>query len=378
MIFDLIPVVLSNLGFIAIFIAILFVLILVHEWGHFITAKKTGMRVDEFAIGFPPKLFGIKRGETEYTINALPIGGFVRIWGENFGADDDSETVDRSRSFSARPKWAQALVLVAGVVMNVILAWFLFILTFMIGVPVPVEESAAAPDAQLYIQAVISDGPAAALLPAGAEIIAVSAGGRSLDRLTPDGLTTFVTAVAPDPVMVTYVQGALEEQVEITPVAGLVAEDPARYLIGVRPVLIEIQSFGFVDSIVNGTTVTIERTVQIVVGLFTLLGQSIAGTADYSQVAGPVGIVGMVDDIAALGIVALLSFMAFISLNLAVINLLPLPALDGGRLVFVAIETVTGKEIPPEWAGKVNLFGFALLMLLMLVVTYNDILRLFS
>jgi len=81
MIFDLIPVVLSNLGFIAIFIAILFVLILVHEWGHFITAKKTGMRVDEFAIGFPPKLFGIKRGETEYTINALPIGGFVRIWG---------------------------------------------------------------------------------------------------------------------------------------------------------------------------------------------------------------------------------------------------------------------------------------------------------
>ncbi|MEZ4200443.1 MAG: site-2 protease family protein [Candidatus Paceibacterota bacterium] len=107
---------------------VLFVLILVHEWGHFIVAKKTGMRVDEFGIGFPPKLFGIKRGETEYTFNLLPIGGFVKILGEN-GVDGEtlSET-DRARAFSARPRFAQALVLVAGVAMNILFAWFLFVL----------------------------------------------------------------------------------------------------------------------------------------------------------------------------------------------------------------------------------------------------------
>jgi len=104
--------------------------------------------------------------------------------------------------------------------------------------------------------------------------------------------------------------------------------------------------------------------------------RSFTGTADFTQVAGPIGIVGMVGDAAAFGVTALLTFTAVISLNLAVINLLPFPALDGGRLVFVAIEAVTGKEIPPQWAGRVNLIGFALLMLLMLLVTYNDILRL--
>ena len=113
------------------------------------------------------------------------------------------------------------------------------------------------------------------------------------------------------------------------------------------------------------------------IGLYTLISQSFVGQADFSQVAGPVGIVGMVGDAASYGITALLTFTAIISLNLAVINLLPFPALDGGRLVFVAIESVIRKQIPPQWAGRINLIGFGILMLLMIAVTYNDILRLF-
>src|SRR3989338_6883139 len=132
---------------ILIFFLVLFVLILVHEWGHFIAAKKTGMRVDEFGIGFPPKLFGVKKGETEYTFNALPIGGFVRIFGENPAAIEDEEG-DKARAFGSRPYWAQAVVLVAGVTMNVIFSFFFFIITFMIGVPTAVEEATASPEAR--------------------------------------------------------------------------------------------------------------------------------------------------------------------------------------------------------------------------------------
>ena len=121
-----------------IFLAVLFVLILVHEWGHFITAKLTGMRVDEFAIGFPPKLFSWKRGETEYSLNALPIGGFVRIYGED-PTQVAAASADSARAFGSRPKWAQAIVLVAGVTMNVAFAWFLFVIMLTTGVPTQVS-----------------------------------------------------------------------------------------------------------------------------------------------------------------------------------------------------------------------------------------------
>lgn len=363
---------------ILIFFIVLFVLILVHEWGHFITAKWTGMRVDEFGIGFPPKLFGYRRGETEYTFNALPIGGFVKIWGENYGTDDESEVVDRARAFGARPKWAQALVLIAGVTMNVILAWFLFTITFMIGVPTAVEESEASAAAELVVQEVIPGGPAEGLLLPGSSIVAVTANGQSLERLTPSQLSDFVATIGAAPITVTYETPAGTEDIIVTPVSGLLQDEPDRHLIGVRPVLVENRSYGLVDSIVNASHQTWNGLVLITVGLFSLIADTIVGTADYSQIAGPVGIVGMVGDAAAFGIVALLSFTAFISLNLAIINLLPFPALDGGRLVFVAIETITGRPIPPEWAGRLNLVGFALLMLLMIAVTYNDIARIIS
>jgi regulator of sigma E protease len=360
----------------AIFLVVLFVLILVHEWGHYITAKKTGMRVDEFGIGFPPKLFGVKKGETEYTFNALPIGGFVRIYGEN---SEDDRPDDAPRAFNNRPKWAQAVVLLAGVTMNVLLAWVLFFATFLIGVPTLIEdESTAGPDAQLLVQGVLPDGPAANVLPLGSVITGATAGDQSLDTLTPSALTAFVNDNPDSVITIGYKRGGETDTVSITPVTGLSADDPARALIGIQPALIETQSLGITRAFTESISQTITATGQIVTGLTDLIVGSIQGTADYSQIAGPVGIVGLVGDAASIGIVALLTFTAFISLNLAVINLLPFPALDGGRLVFVAVEAITGKTIPADWAGRLNLVGFAFLLLLMVAVTYNDIIRLFS
>ena len=144
---------------ILVFLLILFVLVLVHEFGHFIVAKKTGMRVDEFGIGFPPKLFGIKKGETEYTLNALPIGGFVKIFGED--AVDAEESPDRDRSFVAKNKWAQSAVLIAGVTMNILFAYVLFVVVLALGVQSVVSEVDATENARLVITNVLSESPAA-------------------------------------------------------------------------------------------------------------------------------------------------------------------------------------------------------------------------
>lgn len=363
---------------ILLFFVVLFVLILVHEWGHFIVAKKTGMRVDEFGIGFPPKLFGIKKGETEYTFNALPIGGFVRIWGENYEekqADGVELSPDASRAFSARPKWAQALVLIAGVTMNIIFAWILLSLTFMIGVPTAVDGVGATENAQLYITSVLPESPAA-VLPPGAIVTAMTAGEVTLDNPTAAEFSKLIQSVAPESVRVTYEYKGDVRQETITPVQNIVTEEPERYAVGAGLAMVETIRQPFFTALANGAVATKDGFVGIVAGLAGLIGQTFTGDADFSQVAGPVGIVGMVGDAAAFGITTLMTFTAIISLNLAVINLLPFPALDGGRLVFVAIEAITRKPIPPLWAGRMNLVGFGILMLLMIAVTYSDIIKL--
>lgn len=360
-----------------LFFAVLFVLVLVHEWGHYITAKKTGMRVDEFGIGFPPKLFGFKKGETEYTFNALPLGGFVRIWGENKEElESGEENPDPSRAFSARPKLAQATVLLAGIFMNIVLAWFLFTVVLMAGVPTAVDEATASDDAALMVVGALPDSPAAEVLPIGATITAVEADGVVLTTPTPSEFSDFVSEQAPASVLITYRVGDKIEAVTIAPQQGLDREAPQRYLIGTSLSLVETVSRPVHIAIKDGFDTTVNGLVAISVGLYTLLHDAIIGQADFSTVAGPVGIVGMVGDAADFGWTALLSFTAIISLNLAIINLLPFPALDGGRLLFVAIEAMTRKEIPARVAGYTNAAGFMLLLLLMVLVTYQDIMKL--
>lgn len=360
---------------ILLFLLVLFILVLVHEWGHFITAKKTGMRVDEFAIGFPPKLFGVKKGETEYNFNLLPIGGYVKIYGEN-REDGEEASVDSGRAFHARPKWAQAVVLLAGITMNILFAWLLLSITFLIGVPQAVDQATASDAATLIVAGTMKDAPADGVLPIGAEIVKAQVGDQTLTKPSPSSFSEFISAAGENPVTVTYVSEGSENSVAILPKTGLVADAPEKAIIGTSLAFIEVKQLSLLPAVVEGFKTTVHGTVSIITGLYSLLRDAVVGQADFASVAGPVGIVGMVGDAASYGLAPLLTFTAIISLNLAVINLLPFPALDGGRLLFVAIEAVTRKEIPPAWTGWTNVIGFVLLMLLMAAVTFNDINRL--
>lgn len=365
---------------ILIFFLVLFVLILVHEWGHFIVAKKTGMRVDEFGIGFPPKLFGIKKGGTEYTFNALPIGGFVRIFGENAedAATDATEGKDVGGAFSSKSKWAQTAVLIAGVTMNVLFAWFLFVIVFMAGLPTAVSEDVATDAAVLTITHVVANGPAAlANLPVGAQVTSLAIGEESVATLTPTTFKEFSESHGDVAMTVGYTYQDEAFVTEVSPTAGLIADEPTRPAIGVALALVEVVKQPFIPAVIEAVKTTGQSLVAITTGLTSLIVSSVKGTADFSEVAGPIGIVGLVGDAAQFGFTSLLMFTAIISLNLAVVNLLPFPALDGGRLVFVGLEAIMRRPINPVWVARVNLAGFALLMLLMVAVTYSDISKMF-
>ncbi len=387
---------------IILFFAVLFVLILVHEWGHFIAAKKTDMRVDEFGIGFPPKLFGVKKGETEYTFNLLPIGGFVRILGENSESSEfspvESEAIDRRsealnaeageggtksnghsapihhpRSFAAKSKTAQAVVLIAGVTMNIIFAWFLFVLAFMVGVPTTVDETTASSEANLMITGVLPDSPAdESEIVTGSKIVGVESEGIELTDLTPTAFSQFASEREGVDIDVSY---QLEGETEVVTVVPEINSEEGKVLVGVRLAMIENVSRPIHVAVYDATLTTFASLWAITAGLSGLIADSITGSADFSQVAGPIGIANLVGDAAQFGLTSLLMFTAIISLNLAVINMLPFPALDGGRLLFVGIEAISQKPIKPVWVSRLNMIGFVLLMLLMVAVTYNDILR---
>ena len=214
------------------------------------------------------------------------------------------------------------------------------------------------------------------MLPVGSVVLSVSANGESLSAPVPSTFSDFVTTHAPSDLQVTYEYQNEIKEVTLSPQAGLVANEPEKYIVGTSLSLVETVQKPIHLAIKEGFLMTVQGFVGISVGLVNLLTDAVAGEADFSNIAGPVGIVGLVGDAAAFGVVSLLTFTAIISLNLAVINLLPFPALDGGRLVFVLIEAVTGKEVPAAWTGWINLLGFVILMLLMVVVTYGDIMRL--
>jgi regulator of sigma E protease len=359
---------------ILIFFAVLFVLILVHEWGHFIVAKKTGMRVDEFGIGFPPKIFGIKKGETEYTLNSLPIGGFVRIYGENASdaAEDGAKGTDVSKSFTSKSKWAQAAVLIAGVTMNVVFAWLLYVGVFMYGVPTAVDESEATEKAQLVVTSVLKDSPAEKVGIVPGTVIK-SYGGT---ELTPRAFSEFTKATSGnESLSIEVVNGKEKKNVSVEPKVGTV-EGSADKAIGVSLALVETVKKPFFTALRDATNTTITSLGAIAVGLGSLIVDLFQNDADLSQVAGPIGIAGLVGDAAEFGFTSLLLFTAVISLNLAVINMLPFPALDGGRLLMVGIEAGIGRPINPVWVARVNIVGFASLLLLMVLVTWSDIAKL--
>ncbi|MBI2617852.1 site-2 protease family protein [Candidatus Kaiserbacteria bacterium] len=364
---------------ILIFLAVLLVLIIVHEFGHFIVAKRAGIRVDEFGIGFPPKLFGIKKGETEYTLNALPFGGFVRIFGEN--PDDPLlQGPDSDRALVRKPKLVQAAVLFAGVFFNVLLAWILFSGTLMTGTPaVAGEHEKYISNEKLLVTHVLPDTPASRTeLRAGDAILSLSSGGSSIQPESPEEASAFIRAHHGESILLAFERDGVMFAAPLIPETGLIEESPETPAIGIGMGRVGELRLPFHLALLEGGEQTLSMLYRITLGIGTFLFDALLLQADLSTVAGPVGIVGLVGNASALGIVALLNFTAIISLNLAVINLIPFPALDGGRLLFLCIEALKGSPIKPKVAAAWNTAGFALLVLLMLVVTYSDILRLFG
>lgn len=358
---------------ILIFLAVLFVLILVHEFGHFITAKWSKMRVDEFAIGFPPRVASWTKGETTYALNLLPIGGYVKIYGEN---GEDAETPDTPRAFSHRPKHLQAIVLVAGVTMNILLAFVLYASTYMIGVAVAVPEEERSATSELVVGSILPDGPASeAGLRPGDRIRSLTSGSDEA-TLVPSSIARFINEREGQTLTVQYERANESHTISVVPRMIDVNGEDARPRVGFVTGLIEMREYPFMEAVKLGAEDTWSGAARITVGVGQLLGKAVTGQASMQDVTGPIGIAGMVGDASRFGITALMTFTAFISLNLAVINLLPIPALDGGRLLVVLIEAIIRRPLNQTFIARMNLVGFAFLMLIMLTVTVGDILRL--
>ncbi len=360
---------------IIIFIVILLVLVVSHEFGHFIVAKKSGIRVDEFSFGFPPKLFGKKVGETTYNFNALPFGGYVKIFGEN-GADENIGDEDKKRSFVYKPRYIQALVLVAGVVMNFLVAWLLLSVGYMSGLP---SSASVAPkgttisNQYLTVTSIVKGSPAEkSQMMVGDKIISLKSGADTTETPSAESVKYFVSKHSGEAITINLIRGNENKEISVTPSLNN-EKVPA---IGIAMDYVGKLKLPVHKALWEGLKLTSNLSVGTAVGFFHLIKGAFAGTADMSSVTGPIGIVGVVGDAAKFGFVYLLSFTALISINLAVINLLPFPALDGGRLLFLLIEKIKGSRIKPEIANWVNTIGFGLLMILMVFITYHDIVKL--
>lgn len=364
--------------FIFLFILILFVLVLIHEFGHFIVAKKSGIRVDEFGFGFPPRILTLfTKGDTRYTLNWIPFGGFVKIFGEN--PDDESlNGPDKDRSFISKPKYTQAMVLLAGVVFNALFAWLLLSAGFMTGLPTSVGAEPTGTqvvDAHLTLTSIKADSPAdKAGLKVGDRVLALDTVGQHMDNPTPESLKSFVAQYGDKLITLSIARGPETKSITVQPELGVV--DGAGRGIGVSMDVIGILKLGFGQALFQGGKLTVSLLKGTAVGLYTLVAGLVHGTGGLSDVTGPIGIVGYVKDAYQFGFVYLLSFTALISINLAIINLVPFPALDGGRLLFLLIESITRRQIPPKFSNIANAIGFFILIALMLLITYHDILHL--
>lgn len=362
---------------IIIFLVILALLVLVHEFGHFIIAKKSGVRVDEFGLGFPPRLFGKKFGETEYTFNLIPFGGFVKIFGEN-PADEAEHPNDLSRSLARKSKWIQAAVLAAGVSFNVIFAWLIISAGLSFGLPTAVDATniSRVSDARVVITGIMPKSPALnAGLKAGDILLTLQTDQTNLaENVNPETIHNLI-ASSENPISITYKRGSKTFETTVNAEKKGIAE--GERLIGISMDMVGVLKLPVHEALLEGSLMTGRLFKMVAVNIFFFLRDAVMGRADLTQVAGPVGMVALVGDARDLGIPYLIFFTALLSINLAVINLIPFPALDGGRLFVLLVEAIKGSALKPKFVNGLNTLGFALLILLMLLVTYHDVLKLF-
>lgn len=355
-----------------IFIAVLGVLVLVHEYGHFVMARRAGMKVEEFGFGFPPKLFGIKKGETIYSINWIPFGGFVRILGE------DGDSRENPESFGSKSILARLKVVVAGVVMNLLFALIILILGNFFGLRIGLFDASlinSARDKKIQIVQVVSGSPAEK---AGLQVLDEIAGFSIDDRLVEmssiDDIQKFTGEHRGQVLNIVIREGKQEyiKQVEAR------ANPPAgEGSMGIAMTLTGVISYPWYEAIWRGGYDTYILTYNTVYGYGILLKTLFFEQKLIAEVSGPIGIASVTGQAARVGFSYLMQFVAMISINLAVLNIVPLPALDGGRAFFILIEKFRGRPMNKKIEATVNSIGFALLVTLMIYVTIKDITKFF-
>lgn len=350
---------------ILIFIIILGIIIFVHELGHFVAAKRAGMRVDEFGFGFPPRLFGIKRGGTIYSLNWIPLGGFVRIKGEN------GEDANEADSFGAKSMPRRIIVILAGVTMNVVLAFALFTGGFLAGIPQAIDivpSGAIVTDRMVWVGQVLNDSPADE---AGLKLgDTISAFDKAAVAKT-DDLRDIIRSGSGD-IRLKIQRDNVEQEIVISP---RVLEETKERGIGAELMDVGTVRFPWYLAIVRGAEATLVMLWAIIASFGSLIAGLVAGKGLTADISGPVGIAIITGEAARLGFRYLLEFTALLSLNLAVINAIPFPALDGGRFLFLIVEAVRGRKVSKKIEGIAHQVGFLLLMVLIVAVTYRDLVR---
>ncbi len=378
-----------------IFIIVLSVLVFVHELGHFQVARWAKVKVSEFGFGFPPRLIGFyktRQGKwtkvvgrtsyeelraqvdkapadsaTIYSINAVPLGGFVNIKGEN------GEQVLAPDSFGSKSVGKRALILSAGVIMNVFLAWLLFSIGYLIGLPqstTDLARGARVKDARVAILEVAPEMPASeAGLEADDFILRVNGQEVALET----DVQFLVGQAVGTEVNLLISRAGEEQEVVVTPVENEVGQG----VIGIGITAAGTVRYPLFRAIIEGARLTIWMLGQIFLAFGALIGSLFTGAKVGAAFAGPIGIATITGQAARLGFAYLLQFTALLSLNLAVINILPFPALDGGRILFLLLEKIKGKPVRAELEATFHNIGFILLLALVIFITYKDIIRLF-
>jgi len=367
---------------ILVFLVILSVLVLIHELGHFLVAKKMGIKVEEFGFGLPPRVFGIKKGETTYSINWLPIGGFVKLYGEDEAgggqfkvhpsADGSKfKVADRQSAFFARPVWQRSLVIVAGVAMNFLLS--IAIISYLFGV-----SGVRVPGDKVIVTDVVKGAPAERAGIRKDDVIEAVNGIRitstaQLISITKEHLGKEVTLQIRNPI-----RQLTDEIRNIKVIPRKVYpknEGPMGVAISQN---IITQKYPWYEAPIIGTIESSKYSWLIIVSLGKTAYDLVFHAEVPKGVAGPVGIAQLTGQFVEIGPLAVLSFVSILSLNLAILNILPIPALDGGRLFFILIEAVMGRKVSQKFESKTHAIGMAILLSLIAIITIHDIIRFFS
>lgn len=342
-------------------IVLLGVLIFVHELGHFLVAKLMDVKVEKFALGFGPKLIGHTVGETEYLLCAVPLGGYVKMLGD----DPESEVpqADLERSFGRKAVWKRALIVFCGPAFNMLFACFIFIMVFMTGVPAFYAR----------VGEVMVNTPAStAGLQKGDTIVEIS--GRKIESW--EDMTSIIFNSPGVVLSLKIKRDSSEQALEITPerkkFTNIFGEEKERGLIGIKPSGDEFKkTYGPIDAVRMGVGRTWDVTELTFVSIVKLVQRIIPA----NTIGGPLMIVNMAGEQASHGAMSFFTFMAIISINLGVINLFPVPILDGGHLLFFGIEAVRRKPLSENVMGIAQRIGLALLLTLMAFAIYNDLMR---